>query len=142
MLAELAGGLVGALATGVSYGGRARSEAALGPTLPAEDVFLGRAFVVELLVTFVLVLVVVSVATDDRAEGAIAPVAVGFALAAGIFVAGPLTGGAVNPARAFGPNLLAGELAPLWIYLVAPTVGGVLAAVLYDRVLAPAQPPE
>ncbi|MFD2093563.1 MIP/aquaporin family protein [Blastococcus deserti] len=142
VLAQLAGGVAGALATWVSYGGRARSEAALGATLPAADVPAGRAFVVELLVTFVLVLVVVSVATDERAEGAIAPVAVGFALAAGIFVAGPLTGGAVNPARAFGPNLLAGELAPLWLYLLAPTIGGVLAAVLYDRVLAPAQPPE
>lgn len=142
ILAQLAGGVAGAAATWVSYGGRARSEAALGATFPAEGVSAGRAFVVELLVTFVLVLVVVSVATDDRAESAIAPVAVGFALTAGIFVAGPLTGGAVNPARAFGPNLLAGELAPLWIYLVAPTIGGVLAALLYAHVLSPAHPPE
>ena len=140
--AQLAGGVAGAAATWVSYGGRARSEAALGATIPADGVSSGRAFVVELLVTFVLVLVVVSVATDDRAESAIAPVAVGFALAAGIFVAGPLTGGAVNPARAFGPNVLAGELAPLWLYLVAPTIGGILAALLYDRVLSPAQPPD
>ncbi|WP_235003611.1 MIP/aquaporin family protein [Blastococcus haudaquaticus] len=142
VLAQLAGGVLGALATWVSYGGRARSEGALGATHPMDGVSAGQAFVVELLVTFVLVLVVVSVATDDRAESAIAPVAVGFALAAGIFVAGPLTGGAVNPARAFGPNLLAADLGSLWIYLLAPTIGGVLAAVLYDRVLAPAEPPE
>jgi glycerol uptake facilitator protein/aquaporin Z/aquaporin NIP len=140
--AQLAGGLLGALATWVSYGGRARSAGGLGATHPADGVSSGRAFIVELLVTFVLVLVVVSVATDDRAESSIAPVAVGFALAAAIFVAGPLTGGAVNPARAFGPNVLAGDLAPLWIYLLAPTIGGVLAAVLYDRVLSPAEPPE
>jgi glycerol uptake facilitator protein/aquaporin Z/aquaporin NIP len=142
VLAQLAGGIAGSAATWVTYGSRARSEAALGATVPVEGVSAGRAFVIELLVTFVLVLVVVSVATDDRAESAIAPVAVGFALAAAIFVAGPLTGGAVNPARAFGPNLLAGELAPLWLYLVAPTLGGVLAALLYDRVLAPGKPPE
>ena len=142
VVAQLAGGVVGGLATWVSYGGRARSEGALGATHPVEGVSIGQAFVVELLVTFVLVLVVVSVATDDRAESAIAPVAVGFALAAAIFVAGPLTGGAVNPARAFGPNLLAADLGSLWIYLLAPTIGGVLAAVLYDRVLAPAEPPE
>ena len=43
---------------------------------------------------------------------------------------------------AFGPNVLAGELAPLWLHLVAPTLGGVLAAVLYDRVLARGKPPE
>ena len=113
----------------------------LGATVPADGSH-GRAFLVELLVTFLLVLVVIPVATDDRAESSVAPVAVGFALAAGIFLAGPLTGGAVNPARALGPDLLAGELAPLWLYLVAPVVGGVLAAVLYDRVLSSGEPPE
>ncbi|TFV82933.1 aquaporin [Blastococcus sp. CT_GayMR20] len=142
VLAQLGGGLLGALCTWVSYGGRARSEAGLAATRPADGVSVGQAFLVELLVTFVLVLVVISVATDDRAESSVAPVAVGFALAAAIFVAGPLTGGAVNPARAFGPNLLAGDLAPLWLYLVAPTLGGILAAVLYDRVLAAGEPPE
>jgi len=140
--AQLAGGLVGALATWFCFGGRARSVADLGATVPAPGVSAGRAFVVEALVTFVLVLVVVSVATDERAQGAVAPVAVGFALAAAIVVAGPLTGGAVNPARAFGPDLLAGHVGPLWIYLLAPTLGGVLAAVLYDRVLSVAEPPE
>jgi glycerol uptake facilitator protein/aquaporin Z/aquaporin NIP len=142
VLAQLAGALVGSLATWVSYGNEARTAAGLGATQPAPGVSAGQAFLVEVLVTFVLVLVVVSVATDERAESGIAPVAVGFALAAGIFVAGPLTGGAVNPARAFGPALLGGELAPLWIYLLAPTLGGVLAAVVYDRVLSRVQPPE
>ena len=140
--AQLAGGLAGALLTWAVGGGLARSDGELGATVPAPGVSSARAFLVEAAVTFVLVLVVVSVATDERAQGAVAPVAVGFALAAGIFVAGPLTGGAVNPARAFGPDVLAGEFAPLWIYLLAPTLGGVLAAVLYDRVLAPAEPPE
>jgi len=140
--AQLAGGVAGALATWVSYGDEGRSVGNLGATVPAEGVSSGRAFLVELLVTFLLVLVVIAVATDDRAESGVAPVAVGFALAAAIFVAGPLTGGAVNPARAFGPDLLAGELAPLWIYLVAPVIGGVLAAVLYDRVLSSGAPPE
>ena len=140
--AQLAGGFVGALATWASYGDRARTVGNLGATVPADGVSHGRAFLVELLVTFLLVLVVISVATDDRAESSAAPVAVGFALAAAIFVAGPLTGGAVNPARALGPDLLAGELAPLWLYLVAPIVGGVLAAVLYDRVLSSGEPPE
>ncbi len=142
VLAQLAGGVAGAAATWVVFGRAARDEGLLGATVPLAGVSAGRAFLVEALVTFVLVLVVVSVATDDRAQAAIAPVAVGFALAAGIFVAGPLTGGAVNPARAFGPDLLAGQLSSLWIYLLAPTVGGVLAAVVYDRLLAAGEPPE
>jgi MIP family channel proteins len=142
VVAQLAGGLAGAAATWLAFGGAARDQGRLGATVPLEGVSTGRAFLVEALVTFVLVLVVVSVATDDRAQAAIAPVAVGFALAAGIFAAGPLTGGAVNPARAFGPDLLAGELSSLWVYLLAPTVGGVLAALVYDRLLAAGEPPE
>ncbi|MEX5720336.1 MIP/aquaporin family protein [Geodermatophilus maliterrae] len=140
--AQLAGGIAGAAATWAVYGRAGREEGLLGATTPQEGVSAGQAFLVEALVTFVLVLVVVSVATDDRAQAAIAPVAVGSALAAGIFVAGPLTGGAVNPARAFGPDLLTGQLSSLWIYLLAPTVGGVLAAVVYDRLLAGGEPPE
>ncbi|MGY1696251.1 MULTISPECIES: MIP/aquaporin family protein [unclassified Geodermatophilus] len=140
--AQLAGGLAGAAATWAVYGAAARSEAVLGATTPQEGVSSGQAFLAEALVTFVLVLVVVSVATDDRAESSIAPVAVGFALAAAVFAAGPLTGGAVNPARAFGPNVLAGQLSSLWIYLLAPVVGGVLAALVYDRLLSPGEPPE
>ncbi|MGR7024872.1 MIP/aquaporin family protein [Geodermatophilus sp. URMC 62] len=142
VVAQLAGGLAGAAVTWLVYGGAARDRGRLGATVPLEGVSAGRAFLVEALVTFVLVLVVVSVATDDRAQAAIAPVAVGFALAAGIFAAGPLTGGAVNPARAFGPDLLAGKLSSLWVYLLAPTVGGVLAALVYDRLLADGEPPE
>jgi MIP family channel proteins len=141
VVAQLAGGLVGALATWACYGERGRTTGGLGATVPGSGVSTGRAFFVEVLITFLLVLVVISVATDERAEGAVAPVAVGFALAAGIFVAAPLTGGAVNPARAFGPDLVAGQVGSLWLYLVAPLVGGVLAAVLYDRVLARAEPP-
>ncbi|MGY1733329.1 MIP/aquaporin family protein [Geodermatophilus sp. SYSU D01045] len=142
VLAQLVGAVVGAAATWAAYGQAGRDEGLLGATTLQPGVSAGRGFLVEALVTFVLVLVVVSVATDERAQAAIAPVAVGFALAAGVFVAGPLTGGAVNPARAFGPDLLAGELSALWIYLLAPLVGGVLAAVVYDRLLAPAEPPE
>jgi MIP family channel proteins len=141
VLAQLVGGVLGALATWACFGDRARSAAELGATVPAHGVSSGRAFLVEALVTFVLVLVVVSVATDERAPSAIAPVAVGFALASAIFVAGPLTGGAVNPARALGPDLLSGHAGSVWIYLLAPLVGGVLAALLYDRVLADAEPP-
>ena len=141
VVAQLVGGVLGAAATWASYGDRARTVADLAATVPADGVSQGRALLVEALVTFVLVLVVVSVATDDRVPGAVAPLAVGFALSAAIFVAGPLTGGAVNPARAFGPNLLAGEVGPLWLYVVGPVVGGVAAALLYARVLERTEAP-
>jgi glycerol uptake facilitator-like aquaporin len=63
---------------------------------------------VEVLVTFILVFVVISVATDDRAPAGVAPLAVGFALACGVFIADPVTGGSLNPARTLGPMIVAG----------------------------------
>ena len=88
---------------------------------------------VEILVTFILVFVVISVATDERAPAGVAPLAVGFALACGVFIAGPVTGGSLNPARTLGPMILAGEFTAVWVYVVGPIIGAVLAALLYDR---------
>ncbi|RJK96057.1 MIP/aquaporin family protein [Vallicoccus soli] len=141
LAAQVLGAVLGALATWATLGGAAREEAQLAVTTVGDTVPGGRAVLVEALVTFVLVLVVVSVATDERVHSAAAPAAVGFALAAAILVAAPLTGGAVNPARSLGPALVAGELAHLWVYVLGPVAGGVLAALLYDRVLARAEPP-
>jgi hypothetical protein len=86
----------------------ARSEAKLAATYPAQGVGDFQALIVEILITFILVFVVMAVATDQRAPAAIAPIAVGFALAVGVFIAGPVTGGSVNPARSLGPMLVAG----------------------------------
>ena len=139
--AQVAGAVLASLAVWAALGDRARDEARLAATAVSDDVSGGRAFFVEALVTFVLVLVVVSVATDDRVHAAVAPPAVGFALTGAILVAAPLTGGAVNPARALGPAIVAAEPGSLWVYVLAPVVGGVLAALLYDKVLEDTEPP-
>ena len=139
--AQLVGAVVAALATWLTFGGPARSEANLAATYPAQGVGDLQAFVVEILITFILVFVVISVATDERAPAAIAPIAVGFALAVGVFIAGPVTGGAVNPARALGPMVVAGDLTSVWLYILGPIIGGILAALLYDRFLAQTEAP-
>ena len=139
--AQLVGAVLGALATWITFGGAARSEAKLAATYPAQGVGDLQAFVVEILITFILVFVVMAVATDDRAPAAIAPIAVGFALAVGVFIAGPVTGGSVNPARSLGPMLVAGDLTSVWLYILGPIIGGVLGALLYDRTMAQTQGP-
>ena len=141
VVAQLLGGVLGSLAAWGVYAGSGRVVVALSATVPAQGVGSAQAFFVEAVVTFVLVLVVISVATDDRVPGGLAPLAVGAALATAIFIAGPVTGGAVNPARAFGPAVVSGTTTSLWLYLLAPVVGGVVAAVLYDRLLKPTAPP-
>jgi MIP family channel proteins len=139
--AQLVGAVLAAFATWLTFGGPARSEAKLAATYPTQGVGDLQAFVVEVLITFILVFVVMAVATDDRAPAAIAPIAVGFALAVGVFIAGPVTGGAVNPVRALGPMIVAGDLTSVWLYILGPIVGGVLAALLYDRTMAETEAP-
>jgi len=140
--AQLVGAVLAALATWLTFGGAgARSEASLAATYPARGVGDLQAFLVEILITFILVFVVMAVATDQRVPAAIAPIAVGFALAVGVFIAGPVTGGAVNPARALGPMVVAGDFTSVWLYILGPIIGGVLGALLYDRFMAQTEGP-
>ena len=88
-----------------------------------------------------LVFVVVSVATDDRVHSSLAPVAVGAALAVAVLVAGPVTGGAVTRRGCWDPPWNPGQFTGLWIYLIAPPLGGIAAATVYHRFLAKAQAP-
>ena len=140
--AQLLGAVLGAIGTWIAFGSPARQVADVAATFPVEDVGDIRAFLVELLVTFILVFVVISVATDERAPAGVAPLAVGFALACGVLIAGPVTGGAVNPARALGPMIVAGKFTAAWVYIFGPIIGGVLAALLYDRLVSEADATE
>jgi len=106
----------------------------LGVTHPAGSEV--QAIVWEVVLTFFLMLVIVAVATDTRAVGQAAAIAIGGTVALGALVGGPISGASLNPARSLGPALVSGDLADLWIYLVAPPVGAVAAAVVY-RYLRP-----
>jgi MIP family channel proteins len=87
----------------------------------------------EVVLTFALVFVVVSVATDNRAPGVLAGIAIGATLCVDALVGGPVTGASMNPARSIGPALWEGHLEVLWIYIVGPAAGGVAAALTYQR---------
>ena len=131
--AQLLGAILGAVAVWIVYGEAAREVATVAATFPTENVGDIRALLAEILVTFILVFVIISVATDDRAPAGVAPLAVGFALACGVFIAGPITGGSLNPARTLGPMIVAGQFTAVWVYVVGPIIGAVLAALVYDR---------
>ena len=139
--AQLVGATLAAAAVWFVFGEPAREVASLGATWPAAGTGILQALVTEVLITFLLVFVIVSVATDRRAEAADTGTAVGLALAVAVLVGGPITGGAVNPARALGPMLLVGRFTGAWIYVVGPLLGGVLAALLYDRFVSKAHAP-
>ena len=140
--AQLLGAILGGIGTWIAYGSAAREFASVAATFPAEGVGDIQALLVEFMITFILVFVIIAVATDDRIPAGVAPLAVGFALACGVFIAGPVTGGAVNPARALGPMIVAVQFTAVWVYILGPIAGGVLAALLYDRFISEADTPE
>lgn len=143
LIAQLAGSILGAIATWITLGGSARSDAFLAAPTLGDGVGALQGFLVEAMITFILVFVVISVATDERVPAAVAPIAVGFALAVAIFIGGPVTGGSVNPVRALGPIIVAAtRFDTAIIYILAPIAGGILAAMLYDRFLSDADTPE
>lgn len=140
--AQLLGAILGGIGTWIAYGSAARELASVAATFPAEGVGDIQALLVEFMITFILVFVIIAVATDDRVPAGVAPLAVGFSLACGVLIAGPVTGGAVNPARALGPMLVALQFTAAWVYILGPIAGGVLAALLYDRFISKADVPE
>jgi aquaporin TIP len=94
---------------------------------------------IEAVLTFFLVWVVFATAIDPRGSfTAIAGLGIGLIVTVDILLGGPLTGAAMNPARAFGPELVqGGAWSDAWIYYVGPFAGGIVAAVLYTRLYLP-----
>ena len=90
-----------------------------------------EAVILEATATFVLVLTILFVAVRYRVPAPVAALAIPTALAAGLIVSGPLTGGSLNPARTFGPALLSGEFANHWVYWVGPLAGALVAALVF-----------
>ncbi|MBN1530371.1 MAG: aquaporin, partial [Thermoleophilaceae bacterium] len=91
----------------------------------------------ELIGTFILVITIMGVAVDPRSDRALGPLVIGVALGGAVMAIGPLTGGAFNPARAFGPALVSGEWGGagdfIVAYVLAPCIGAVMAAWCYFR---------
>jgi aquaporin NIP len=106
--------------------------AELGATVPTIGV--GSALVYEALLTAFLMFVIMAVATDTRAVGAAAAIAIGGTIGLDALFGGPVTGASMNPARSLGPALVSGTWTDLWIYLVGPLAGASLGAVAYQLV--------
>jgi MIP family channel proteins len=129
LLAQLAGAL---LAAGLLAAIWPSQPAALGTTLPT--IGSGSAFAYEAVLTAFLMFVIMAVATDTRAVGAGAAIAIGGTVGLDALFGGPITGASMNPARSLGPALVSGELHDLWIYLAGPLVGATVGALAYQLV--------
>ncbi|CAK8578610.1 unnamed protein product [Lathyrus sativus] len=91
-----------------------------------------QAFVMEFIITFYLMFIISGVATDNRAIGELAGIAVGSTVLLNVLFAGPITGASMNPARSIGPAFVHNEYRGIWIYLVSPILGAVSGAWVYN----------
>jgi aquaporin Z len=114
----------------------------LGVPATGNGVDAGSAFALEAILTFFLAWVIFATAVDPRGTfRQVAGLAIGFTITLDILMAGGLTGGAMNPARAFGPQLVGNHWSHFWIWYVGPFAGGVIAAALYELLyLRPPRP--
>jgi MIP family channel proteins len=130
---QLAGAAAGAGLLRLSIPERIWRGTFLGATTVSHQVTTsGRAVLLEAVLTFFLVFTVFATAIDDRgAFKSIAGFGIGLVLAFDILVGGPLTGGSMNPARTFGPALVAGHWTDFWVYVAGPLSGGIIAAAVY-----------
>jgi len=123
---QLFGAILGAVTLRLLIG----DAAMLGATLPSGT--LTQSFGIEVLLTAVLMFVIIAVATDTRAVGETAAIAIGATVALDALWGGPISGASMNPARSLGPALVAGIFQAQWIYVVAPLIGAAIGGYLYQ----------
>lgn len=128
--AQLVGGFVAVLAVAAVYSERAVDSL---DTAPGVGISSGGALLLELIATGLFVLVICTVATDDRApwKGVMAPLLIGLFIFTAADAIGPASGGSFNPARSLDPVLYNWDFGKVWIYLVGPLVGGVIGGAIW-----------
>ncbi len=132
ILAQLAGGVFGALLLRAVVPPLLWKPALLGTPVLAPGLATGKGILIEAILTFFLVFTVFGTAIDDRGPfGKTAGLTIGLVLTFDILAGGPLTGASMNPARTFGPGLVSGTWTDWWVYWVGPIAGAIIAAVVY-----------
>jgi aquaporin NIP len=124
----IAAQFIGAFLASLTVRGLFSSDANLGATIPAGS--FSQSFVLEAILTAVLMFVILGVSTGAKEKGVTAGLAIGSVIALEALFAGPVSGASMNPARSLAPALVSGRLDAVWIYLIAPTLGAVLATPL------------
>jgi len=132
VIAYWAAQLVGALLAAALLRSSLGNIAHVGATLPAGS--QAQSFLWEAVMTAFLMFVILAVATDTRAVGEAAAIAIGGTVGLDAMFGGPISGASMNPARSIGPAVVSGELHALWLYIVAPLVGASIGALLYQVV--------
>jgi aquaporin Z len=130
LLPYLISQILGALLASVSLRMLFPENIMLGATLPAGSQM--QSFVLECILTAILILVIFNVSTGEKEKGITAAIAIGSVVALEAMFAGPVSGASMNPARSLAPALVSGKTKGLWIYLTAPILGALIGAFLHQ----------
>ena len=136
---------IGAIVASIVLRGLFPSHETLGATIPSglgvagelvglfrgEFGAVAQSFVLELILTFMLMYTILSVALGPKEKGIVAAVAVGGVIGLEAMFAGPISGASMNPARSLAPAIISGHVTDMWVYLLAPTLGAMLAVPLW-----------
>ena len=135
IVTQLLGGLLAAFLLKLAYGSFAQNVGVPSLAQPIKPLY---GLLIEAVATFLLMMVIMGVAIDSRGTfSAVAGLPIGLIITADILFSGPLTGGAMNPARWFGPAIASGQLSNFWIWILGPILGALAAVFLYDALVKP-----
>ncbi|KAF5740235.1 nodulin-26-like [Tripterygium wilfordii] len=135
ILAQLLGATLASLTLKVLFNDK--DEIRVITTQYADSTTHLEAITWEFIITFILMFTILGVATDDRASEGLAGVAIGGTLLFNVMIAGPITGASMNPARSLGPAVASGVYKNLWVFIVAPVIGALAAALVYSVLRVP-----
>ncbi|CAN5479116.1 aquaporin Z [soil metagenome] len=129
LASQFAGAVLAAVTAKALYG-------SISPHIPADPTAITRNLGTEIAISFLLMLVIISVATDKRAGPSTPGIAIGGAVVMGVIIGGPVTGGSMNPFRSLGPALITGgqSLQVVWLYIIGPILGALAAALTYEAI--------
>lgn len=131
IVVQVVGAVVGALLIKLAIPDTVEDASTLGATALGSGATAGEGLVLEILLTAFLVLVVFTTAVSRKGWGMNAPIAIGLAVVVIYMVGVPFTGPGVNPARSFGPALVANEWDDFWVYILGPAIGALVTAGLW-----------
>ncbi|MBW7897606.1 Aquaporin Z [Candidatus Brocadiaceae bacterium B188] len=135
ILSQITGAIIAGLALKVLFP-EALNTVYLGTCMLSPGVSIGRGILMEFIVTFFLVFTVYGTLVDKRATAGFAGVAIGMVTLFGAMIGGTISGGAMNPARVFGPAIASGQFTHHYVWWIGPILGGIVAGFVYDQLFA------
>lgn len=135
IFAQISGAVLAGFASKILFP-EALKTVYLGTSVLAPGVSVARGILMEFIITFLLIFTIYGTLVDKRAPAGFAGVAIGLVVLFGSMIGGTVSGGAMNPARVFGPAIASGQFAHHYVWWIGPILGAIAAGFIYDKIFA------